>query len=356
LSKEIPGLELLYASDDLSAETVWKQGNDLRVVVGDTKVRERIDAEITRLQESEQPDGADGEDDEDPNIPPPTIIMPSQKTRLRRQYDEYEWRTLENGQLGAPVAQPNGIEYVPLKDAFDTQPLQEQWKARGAGVEVRIGFDGLYKIAGGKLTKLLAGEFSSPVISPDGRWVIARRFNEEEGDVSVIRYNLLTKRSYKVELESYVELKPTCYMPSLGKFLLSVRPYSEEVSRERNDEDDQESPQPEESGSNRYYLLNAETGVITPTSAEVRPLVQQTFRPLQSTGKPNESWAALSFGERHETVVGKYDSRTLKFTPVRKLPKINFNSMRMWVDEVEGKIYFVYNSHVLRLPLFSSRP
>jgi hypothetical protein len=49
LSKEVPGLELLFANDALSAETVWKQGSDLRMVVGDAKVRERIDEEIGQL-------------------------------------------------------------------------------------------------------------------------------------------------------------------------------------------------------------------------------------------------------------------------------------------------------------------
>ena len=354
LSKEIPGLELLYASDDLGAETVWKQGNDLRVVVGDTKIREGIDTEITRLEESEQRDNSDEEDDtgdepEAGQVPQP--VMPSQRMRLRRQYDEYEWRILQNGQLGEQVTQPNGVEYIPLKDAFDTQPIQEQWKARGAGIEVRVGFDGLYKVAAGRLTKLLPGDFSSPVISPNGHWIVAHRFSDEEGDVSVIRYNLLTKRSYKVELESYGELRPSCYIASLGKFLLVVRPYSDEEYSDRGDEDDEESGDSDGESAKRYYLLDAETGAISPTTAEVRPLVQQTFRPLQSTDRPNEFWAALSFGEKHETVVGKYDSRTLKFTPVRKLPKINFNSMRMWVDEAEGKIYFVYNGHVLGLPL-----
>jgi hypothetical protein len=353
LSKEIPGLELLYANDDLTAETVWKQGNDLRVVVGDSKIRESIDTEVTRLEEAEQRDNSDEEvdpDDESDTAPAPEAVMPSQRMRLRRQFDEYTWRTLENGQLGASVSQPNGVEYIPLKDAFDTQPRQEQWKARSPGVEIRVGFDGLYKVGGGRLTKLLSSDLSMPVISSNGRWVVARRFSEEEGDVSVIRYNLLTKRSYKVEVEGYGELRPSCYIASLGKFLLVSRPYSDE-EYSGNNEDDEEEESADEPRSIQYYLLDADTGVITPTAAEVRPLIQQTFRPLQSTGRPNEYWAALSFNQKHETVVGKYDSRLLKFTPVRKLPKINFNSMRMWIDEAEGKIYFVYNGHVLRLPL-----
>lgn len=353
LSKEVPGLEVLYANDDLAAETVWKQGSDLRILVGNANVREKIDEEITRIEEAEQSDELE-ESDEDSDTSPaaaaPEVTSPSERMRLRRQYDEFEWRTLENGQLGTSVTQPPGIEYIPLKDAFDTRRSQEQWKARAAGVEVRVGFDGLYKVENGKIGKLLSGNFTTPVISPNGRWVVVHRYNPEDEDISVIRYNLVTKKSYKIEFDGYGNLMPSCYIPSIGKFLMVARPYSEEESND-NDDGDESSEEVEEPRSSRYYLLDAETGSLTPATAEVRPLGQQTFRPLQPTGKPSESWAALSFGEKHETVVGIYDTRLLKFTPVRKLPTINFNSMKMWVDEGEGKIYFVYNGHVLRLPL-----
>jgi hypothetical protein len=33
--------------------------------------------------------------------------------------------------------------------------------------------------------------------------------------------------------------------------------------------------------------------------------------------------------------------------PLLTLPKIRFNSTAMWVDEAAGKVYFVYEGHVL---------
>jgi hypothetical protein len=36
---------------------------------------------------------------------------------------------------------------------------------------------------------------------------------------------------------------------------------------------------------------------------------------------------------------------------VLKIPKIQFNSMGMFVDAPAGKIYFVYRGHLLSLPL-----
>jgi hypothetical protein len=47
------------------------------------------------------------------------------------------------------------------------------------------------------------------------------------------------------------------------------------------------------------------------------------------------------------------DIRTFKFSTVVKVPKISFDSMDMWVDEPAGKIYFIYEGHLLALPLSS---
>jgi hypothetical protein len=33
------------------------------------------------------------------------------------------------------------------------------------------------------------------------------------------------------------------------------------------------------------------------------------------------------------------------------LPKISFDSCDMWVDTAEGKAYFVYEGHLLAMPL-----
>ena len=139
---------------------------------------------------------------------------------------------------------------------------------------------------------------------------------------------------------------------SLGKFLMVARYYDEEHFDGDFDDDEEEGPaNSDEPRPQRFFFLDAASGVLTAAPGNVRPLVQQTFRPLQSTGKPNEFWAAIPFGEKHETVVGSFDAGTLRFTPVRRLPKIHFNSMAMWVDADEQRIYFVYNGHLLRVPL-----
>jgi len=41
----------------------------------------------------------------------------------------------------------------------------------------------------------------------------------------------------------------------------------------------------------------------------------------------------------------------MSFKSVLKAPKIQFNSMSMWVDDAAKKVYFVYRGHLLSLPL-----
>ena len=85
---------------------------------------------------------------------------------------------------------------------------------------------------------------------------------------------------------------------------------------------------------------------------DLAPLAQQSYRPLQPvTGKPDEFWAAVPNADGEYTEIGTYTLRTLTFRPMLKLPKIEFTSVRMWVDELENKAYFAYEGHLLSVPL-----
>jgi hypothetical protein len=103
-----------------------------------------------------------------------------------------------------------------------------------------------------------------------------------------------------------------------------------------------------------FFFLNPDTGVLTSASGEIRPIVQQTFRGLQPTGTPGEYWAALPRGESG-TIFGIYNVKTLSLRPLAKLPKIIFDSTEMWVEAAEGKVYFTYAGHVLRMNLPQQR-
>lgn len=117
------------------------------------------------------------------------------------------------------------------------------------------------------------------------------------------------------------------------------------VSDESNDKTNPSPKIPE------YYLLDTATGAVSQVKGEFRPLIQQTYRPLQPTNNPNEFWAAIFDVKTRTTEIGRYNTLNFKFQPLLKVPEIALDSMDIWVDEKETKVYFVYQGHLLALPL-----
>ena len=73
-----------------------------------------------------------------------------------------------------------------------------------------------------------------------------------------------------------------------------------------------------------------------------------------STCGANEFWAAISDSDKNQTQVGRYDLKDFSFKPIMLIPHIAFDSMAMWVDESNEKLYLVYEGQLLRLPLKSA--
>ncbi len=109
--------------------------------------------------------------------------------------------------------------------------------------------------------------------------------------------------------------------------------------------------------SAEYYLLDVKTGKTELVTGEFQPLIRQTFRPLQTMGNPNEFWAAVYKRVKNETDIGRYDAKNFTFKSILKLLEILLDSMDIWVDEKDAKVYFVYagefggEAHLLSLPL-----
>jgi hypothetical protein len=162
----------------------------------------------------------------------------------------------------------------------------------------------------------------------------------------------LTNREYKIAFDGYGNLLPRCFIPAVGKFLLVAGYYDNGYYESGGDEE--ESPDGDTPVEKRFYLFDAETGALSSANGEMRPLSTQSFRALQTTGKPNEFWAALPSSTA--TLVGTYDAKLFKFKTVLRLPKITFSSMDQWVDETGNKVYFVYSGHLLSVPLRLTPP
>lgn len=342
LSKEIPGLEIVFADDNLNAETFWKNGGDMRLLVSDAAAKRRIDKEIeNELEVSENMIDGAGEDEDEGRY------ERQNKLRENRKYESFAWHTLADGNLPGAAARPPGVEAPPIRDTLSVQPTEGQWKARAGDIEIRTDSEGLYKVVRGKLVKLRTGNYDTPLVTPNARWVIATKY-EDEGP-KLVRVNLVTGKEFRVASDSLPGAAATAFIPTINKVLIVARDYGEDYEYEEESAENDSTADDPRPGS--YFLLDADTGVIQPAQGEFGPLAQQTFRPLQKAAKPNEFWAAIQDSEKNETQIGIYDTSQFAFRLVLKLPKIIFNSMNLWVDEAERKAYFVYRGHLLAIPL-----
>lgn len=344
LSRNIPGLEILLASDDLHAETVWKDGNDLRVAASEVAVRKKVEAELEK---------SDDEQEESANFSP-AYIEETMRARTalenKHRYDGYAWYKIANGETAGTVPQPSPVEFLPLQDGLSVPPNEEQWKARAAGIEIRISDTGIFKVVGGNLTTLRKGNYHDAVITPNGRWAIAVKVEPEKGE-NIVRIDLVTGKEFPVAFQGYGNRLPVAYISTVNKFLIVSERYGYDGEYFGGDEED---AAPGDDDPDGMVLVDPGTGVIQPAAGEFRPLSQQTFRQLQPTSNANEFWAAIFDPKKNETQVGRYDIKTFGFKPVLSIPKIKFNSMSMWVDETAGKVYFVYRGHLLALPMNSA--
>lgn len=337
-ARDIPGLEVLFADDRFKGVTVWKNGSDLRLLTVETHDRIPIEGDLPEVA-----GGAGEEEGEDGNESPdhqPEEANP----RLQRWYENYAWFGVSNGKLGAAASQPTDAEYILPTDSFNVRPSSERWKARAGAVEIRADDKGLYRVAGGKLTKIKSGSYEGPVMTPNGRWVVVSKYDDDY-DVSLVRVNLLTNKEFVVRSEELPVYRAIAFVPSINRIL--VGPYDHDYEHYYQGPDDHPPMMVENGGG--LSLLDPETGALIAARGEVRPIVQQTFRPLQPTGTPYEFWAAVPNG--NETVIGTYNSRNFNLKPAIKLPRLNFDSMSMWIDSAGGKAYFVYGGHLLAVPL-----
>ncbi|CAN5586118.1 hypothetical protein BH20ACI4_BH20ACI4_17870 [soil metagenome] len=335
LEKSITGLEILFADKNLQAGTVWKNGNDLRILINDTNLREQIEADLAKQ---------DTQVKYDENTDYAQIARQSRERRAVRANDHLSWRKFTGESLGEPTAPPSNFGFPPPRDAFSVRPSTEQWKARTANLEIRADESGLYKISGGTIKKIRDGFYDKPIVTPDGRWAVASKLDPEEG-FALVRINLANNQEFKIETEVYMRFEPAAALPSGKKVLFRFIPYSEYY----NDDDDE----PEADGltppDGEILVLDVETGAVEKAKGEIRPLAGQTFRPLQTASKTDEFWAAIP--DAKATRIGTYNMKTLIFKPLMTIPQISFGSMNMWVDETEGKVYFVYKGQLLALKL-----
>ena len=326
LEKDVPGLRILFADKDLAAKTVWKNGDDLRLLIEDEALREQIEKELDEQAQAEATaENYDYEKGYEVN----------QKRRAARAFDHISWRKLVNEKVAELTTQPPGIEAVPQRDNNAVASSPGAWKARAGNIEIRADQNGLYKVVRGQLTRIREGFYDEPLITANGRWAIATSYSEGS---KLVRVNMTNNREFPIAIPESISWAAQANVPGINRVLLRGSEFS--------GHDGEEAP-----SSTTYMFLDPETGVAEPVRGEVRPLSQLTIRALQATATPDDFWAAIPEEGRKETVLGLYNMKTLTFKPMQRIPRILFNSMDMWVDEKEKTIYLVYMGHLLSIPL-----
>ena len=298
LSDRVKGLEVFLADDKKPVNAVWKSGAELRVLTGS-------DREET-----------------------------------------LEWRSFTEGKLGERAAQPDGFfllgarDGVPEKMEIPDHLNSGAWESKLGKFSIQVGTwkqsQGIWKL-GKEATpvKLVDGNCALPIVTPDGRWLVAAKTDTDWSKPNyIIRMDLVTGKIFKLDAPAADTFVPVAFIPAHNRVLL-LRAKDELVG----------SSQPE------HRLLDPATGHTEIVAGQFAPWSQRTYRPLQRTANPNEAWVALYNEQKEVTEVGRYDTKRFVFTPTAAFPEIRFDSMQMWVDEAEGRIYLAYHGHLLRLPL-----
>ena len=373
LADKIKGLEVLLADEKLTAKAVWKNGGDLRVLVEDLDKQAEIQKNLKAEFEAENKASVDDEEDENS-----AIKYEAQRKRLEEsQYAHYFWRSIENGRLGGISTQPLEIPYLYDETQLPTtrgiEPAPRAWKVRAGNYEIRTSDDsadenGLLKTSRSQPPQMIKkGSYESPIVTGDGKWVIATKAESWSEPRNAVRINIQTGREFKINLPPADVFKPIAFIASQNKVLLYRAKgrnfYNSRANQDVDEEDeataevkpsvattkDDKNPSPQ---TPEYYLLDAATGATQPVKGEFRPLEQTDYRPLQPTAaSPDEFWAAIYDKKAKETAIGRYNTKTFTFQTIAKLPQIMLDSMSIWVDEKEAKVYFVYEGHVLSAPM-----
>jgi hypothetical protein len=268
---------------------------------------------------------------------------------------EIGWRSVVNGKVTGPVDSPpgrpgpfdwHGISDHPsiFDDPGDRSLLQiaDGWTVTMASGD--YGAKRLWKLKPGQKPVLFSdddGTYGPPIVTPDGKWIIAERDN------GVVRIAADTGQRFAVQLPPAEEYTVVAYVAPHEKVLLSRRlPKAPDATWE--------TPWVYE-----YFLLDPASGKAEKVTGDFGPLeAHWSLSRPQPTGRPNEYWAAVPSetstddeGKVPFTRIGRYDAKAFKFTPVLTVPGLTFENGAIWVDEARGEVLIALEEDVLVAPL-----
>jgi hypothetical protein len=253
-----------------------------------------------------------------------------------------EWREISSGRPGEVKDEPSACRKLdaPLSPPENAtvirpSPFGQPAQSDGALYYIKYGeAPGIVKAEPGtEPVKIASGVYYNPVVTPDGKWLVAVKLVNDAGKNlwQLTRRNLRSGEEFVVADPQNTSSYRLVYVPAHAKVLaLNFGVYGK-VSHSN--------------------LLDPETGTVQPVKGEFSHLAGDASRAPQSAGGPNLFWAAIYDSEKEATKFGRYDFKNFVFTSLLEFPELELNIDDIWVDTASNKIWFAYKEHLLRLPL-----
>lgn len=320
---KLHGFEVLLADTRVAVTGVWIRGDDLRIGLVP--------------QKTSQPDSQGKW-----TILDKSLALP----------EKVSWFHLEAGHL-KPAPAPE--EYPSSEPpAFVSKELEEDLKQKGypypewplnvAGKVYRVGslgktLDAFWEFAPGRDPRMIAqtkAQFTSPVISPDGRWAVLTTYTGGSwADPNfAVRVDLASGALSRIAIPEANRVEPLGWVASSGRVLFKRHRFE--------DGDNLIGPATPE-----YWLADPATGAAEIVKGEFAPFEEYAFRKLQPAQAPETYWVAIPDRNANHTTIGLYDERNFSLQPVMTVPDILFDSRHIWVDRQAGQLYITYEGHLL---------
>jgi hypothetical protein len=212
-----------------------------------------------------------------------------------------------------------------------------------AGTRNRDGEEGLWSSGKpGHVELLTRGHYAAPILSPDGQWLVADKFNRDGPNPWItVRIQVASRREERVNIPArrLVRVSPVRWIDSLHRVLVARVGSNPDV--------------PWNLRMPQFLLLDPTTGKFEETRLEFRPVLEGRWHPLQPTKVPDQYWATIAEPQPPpvRTSIGRYDTQHFRFAPVVQLEGINLHSDEMAVDENHGLIWISTNGDILRISL-----
>lgn len=287
---DIVDFEILHAGLEQAAAAVWSEDVDTRVLL-------EIDQEISR------------------------------------------WHSM-TGAVGAVVDQPSACNIIgaraDIPQSLDYHPAP--WKCATQHGLIRTGdiddANGLWLCStNSEPERLLEGPYTRAITSSNGNWIVAKKsYKRWDNAGSLILFNLEKRTEHPIPLQRE-KFNIIAYLDYLNAFL--IRAWGDDL------------------GDAEYLALDLETKETRKLDGVFWPLENLNYRPLQASAAEGHSWAAKYDKELDATVIGLYDTASCCFEPVMHVPGLNFDSMDLWVNEEQAKVYLVINGDLIRFALLN---